>query len=202
MSSKLIEHIIAHKIRDFLYKNNLLSECQHSFRKKKHSCESQLIHTLPDLTIFTNQNVQVDALVLDFSKAFDTIFHSKVIYKLKAFGINSQLLAWIQEWLLNRSFCVLVNGCSSPPTKVTSGVPQGSVLGSLLFLLYINDLPEVLNFDKTSIRLFADDAILYRPINTLADCLFADDAILCRPINTLADGQLLKNQLCRVTIGA
>ena len=96
MSSKLIEHIIAHKFRDFLDKNNLLSECQHGFRNK-HSCESQLIHTLSDLTIYNNQNVQVDVLVLDFSKAFDTVSHSKLIHKLKAFGINSQLLAWIQE---------------------------------------------------------------------------------------------------------
>ena len=102
--------------------------------EKNHSCESQLIHTLSDLTIFNNQNVQVDVLVLDFSKAFDTVSHSKFIHKLKAFGINSQLLAWIQEWLLGRSFCVLVNGGSSPPTKVTSGVLQGSMLGSLLFL--------------------------------------------------------------------
>ena len=103
VSSKLIEHFIAHKIREFLGKNNLLSECQHGFRKK-HSCESQLIHTLSDLTIFNNQNVQVDVLILDFSKVFDTVSHSKLIHKLKAFGINYQLLAWIQEWFLNRSF--------------------------------------------------------------------------------------------------
>ena len=103
VSSKLIEHIIAHKIREFLDRNNLLSECQHGFRKK-HSYESQLIHTLSDLTIYNNQNVQVDVLVLDFSKAFDIVSHSKLIHKLKAFGINYQLLAWIQEWFLNRSF--------------------------------------------------------------------------------------------------
>ena len=78
--------------------------------------------------------MQVDVLVLDFSKAFDTVSHRKFIHKLKAFGINSQLLAWIQEWLLGRSFCVLVNGGLSPPTKVTSGVLLGSMLGSLLFL--------------------------------------------------------------------
>ena len=120
-------------------------------------------------------------MILDLNKAFDTVSHNKLIHKLKAFGINSQLLAWIQEWLLNRSFYVLVNGCSSPPTNVTTGVHQGLVLGSLLFLLYINDLPKALDCDKTSVRLFADDAILYRPINVLTDC------------------QLLQNQLCRVT---
>ena len=82
------------KLVNFLDKNHLLSKFQHDFRKK-HSCESQLIHTLSDLTIFNNQNVHVDVVVLDFSKAFDTVFYGKLVHKLKAFGINPQLLDWI-----------------------------------------------------------------------------------------------------------
>ena len=82
VASKLIEHNLAHDIRDFLERNSILTECQHGFRKK-HSCESQLIHTITDLSIFNNFNTQVDVLVLDFSKAFDAVSHSKLIHKLK-----------------------------------------------------------------------------------------------------------------------
>lgn len=176
VSSKLLEHIIAHEIRQFLDTHDILSECQHGFRQK-HSCESQLIHTVSDLTGFHNNSTQVDVLVLDFSKAFDTVSHQKLIHKLKSYGLNPNLVAWIQDWLSCRTFSVLVNGCLSPPTRVTSGVPQGSVLGPLLFLLYINDLPEVLNCPETSIRLFADDAILYRPITNVSDCLALQDQL-------------------------
>lgn len=170
ISSKLIEHIIAHQMRLFLDNNNLLSVCQHGFRKK-HSCESQLIHTLTDLAMFNNTSSQVDVIILDFSKAFDTVSHTKLIHKLRAFGFNSKLVCWIESWLDGRSFKVVVNGCSSQPTRVTSGVPQGSVLGPLLFLLYINDLPNKISCAHTSIRLFADDAILYRPIHLPSDNL-------------------------------
>ena len=117
-----------------------------------------------------------------------------VIHKLKTFGINSQLLAWIQESFLNRSFCVLVNGCSHAPAyKCDIRSPQGSVLAwSPAFFLYINDLPEVLDCDKTSVRLFAYDEVLYRPINTLMECQFLQK-LLCRVARWAENWQLVFN---------
>ena len=101
------------------------------------------------------------AIRLDFSKAFDKVAHSRLLYKLKYYGIRGNLLTWLSSFLHGRSQQVVVDGAKSPVCKVTSGVPQDSVLGPTLFLIYINDI--VLNV-KSEIRLFADDILLYRTI--------------------------------------
>ena len=109
---------------------------------------------------------QIDVILLDFSKAFDTVPHQRLLHKLKSYGITHHTLNWINAFLTNRTHQVLVNGSHSETQIVTSGVPQGTVLGPLLFLLYINDIENNLT---SKITLFADDSALYRKIDTLAD---------------------------------
>ena len=100
----------------------------------------------------------IHAVILDFTKAFDKVPHARLIKKLEYYGIRGPLLTWFESFLKNRTQSVVCDGKHSEPSFVTSGVPQGTVLGPLLFLLYINDLPD--NF-KSSIKLFVDDALLY-----------------------------------------
>ena len=100
--------------------------------------------------------------MLDFSKAFDVVSHPKLIEKLDALGIHSSTSGWISSWLHRRQLRVTVNGTRSETRAVTSGVPQGSVLGPLLFLIFINDMPS--HASSSTIKLFADDSVLYHPI--------------------------------------
>ena len=162
---KLFEHIIVSKIWDHLNKHNIITNRQHGFRKGM-SCETQLIEALHDWTEIMNQGQgQIDVILLHFSKAFDTVPHQRLLHKLKSYGIRHHTLNLINAFLTNRTHQVLVNGSHSETQIVTSGVPQGTVLGPLLFLLYINDIENNLT---SKIRLFADDSALYRKIDTLA----------------------------------
>lgn len=165
VTCKLMEHIIHSHIMNHFDKDKTLSNTQHGFRKFR-SCETQLIQTINTLAKSLNNREQTDSILLDFSKAFDKVCHRKLLLKLEHYGIRGALLTWIQDFLSNRSQCVAVRGTLSRRIAVTSGVPQGSVLGPLLFLVYINDMP--LHVDS-SIALFADDAYLYKVIKCLKD---------------------------------
>ena len=144
---------------------SILTDVQHGFRAKR-STVTQLILTIHDMAKTINDNKSVHAAVLDFSKAFDKVPHKRLIIKLQYYGIRGPLLNWFESFLTNRSQTVVCDGKHSDPAQVTSGVPQGTVLGPLLFLLYVNDLPDNL---KSSIRLFADDALLYGVISNEND---------------------------------
>ena len=122
---------------------------------------------------------QTDVVVLDFSKAFDVVPRQRLLHKLDHYGIRGTTLNWIQNFLTNRTQKVVVNGSSSEAARVKSGVPQGAVLGPLLFLTYINDLPSTV---LSQVRLFADDCLLYRPIKCRAD-----QEILQRDLSALQD---------------
>ncbi|MCG7877120.1 MAG: reverse transcriptase family protein, partial [Candidatus Thiodiazotropha taylori] len=108
---------------------------------------------------------QIDMVILDFSKAFDTVPHRKLLHKMKLYGVNSKINAWLCDFL-TRKMKVVVDGEESDAVTVDSGVPQGTVLGPLLFLCHINDLPDTV---KSTVRLFADDCLLYRPIRAASD---------------------------------
>ena len=149
----------------YLDTHNILTPQQHGFRRD-HSCESQLIQTIQDLSSSANKSTQIDAIILDFSKAFDTVPHQRLILKLKHMGLNSKLISWISAFLKGRKQRVVVGGEHSEWVGVESGVPQGTVLGPLLFLAYINDLPDEL---QSTVRLFADDCIIYTPIKSIQD---------------------------------
>ena len=163
---KLLEHIIFTHIMDHLETYNILKEYQHGFRPKR-SCESQLLLTIEDLTRALNYSKEIHAIILDFSKAFDTVAHNRLINKLNHYGISGSINKWIKVWLTNRIQQVTVDGESSEPVEVGSGVPQGTVLGPLMFLLYINDIGS--NVSST-IRLFADDSLLYREVKSDSEC--------------------------------
>ena len=143
--------------------HNILTDSQHGFRAKR-STETQLIQTIHDISKSLDKKETVDmAIMLDFTKAFDKVPHKRLIHKLNYYGISGSIATWIETFLIGRTQQVVVNGATSSSTIVTSGVPQGTVLGPLLSLLYINDLPGKIS---TSVRLFADDCILYTPIRT------------------------------------
>ena len=113
-------------------------------------------------TIDSHNNI--DAIYLDFQKAFDTVPHKRLITKLHGYGIRGKLLSWIENFLTDRKQRVILNGKESDWTDVSSGIPQGSVLGPTLFIIYINDLPDVVN---NICKLFADDTKLYAVVNNL-----------------------------------
>ena len=168
ITCKLLEHIIHSNIMDHLDKNNILNKIQHGFRQKR-SCETQLITTINDLSNCLNERGQTDAILLDFSKAFDKVDHLGLINKMKNYGISDNLIHWTKSFLIGRNQKVTVEGVESNTLRVKSGVPQGTVLGPLFFLLYINDIN--LNLTPgTKMRLFADDSLLYRQIRSTEDC--------------------------------
>jgi len=164
---KLLEHIVHSNVINHLLSHKVLTDSQHGFRKKR-SCESQLILTADDLARGIEDNEQVDVIFLDFSKAFDKVHHFSLLKKLNHYGVNRELLDWTKDFLFGRTQRVVVEGKFSDPAAVTSGVPQGTVLGPLLFLIYINDLPNYIS-EGSTVRLFADDSAVYRRIRSEED---------------------------------
>ena len=159
---KVLESIIRDKIVEHLTENNLLNDAQHGFREGR-SCLTNLLETLEQWTEIIDEGDSIDVAYLDFRKAFDLVSHEHLIYKLSKYGIKGQILNWIKDFLKDRTQRVVIRGTASSQRKVTSGVPQGSVLGPILFLIFINDLPTEL---LTKLSLFADDSKLFARILT------------------------------------
>ena len=145
--------------------NNILVNSQHGFRQK-FSCETQLVTAIEEIAKALDNGKQTDLIIMDFSKAFDVVPHQRLIRKLDYYGIRGNLKHWLANWLTCREQSVVVNGASSHPVHVSSGVPQGTVLGPLMFLLYINDIGD---HCSSALRLFADDTILYSVIESTSD---------------------------------
>ena len=162
---KSLEHIICSHIMNHLDTHNILLKHQYGFRSR-HSCETQLLTVIDDFAKAINDKKQVDTCMLDFSKAFDKVPHQQLLHKLEFYGITGDTLSWLAAFLSDRSQQVTINGALSFPCKVNSGVPQGSVLGPTLFLVYSNDIA---NGIQSQLCLFTDDCIIYRTINTPED---------------------------------
>ena len=151
---KLMESILRDKIVEFLEKNNIIRDSQHGFRNR-HSCLTNLLDFLHDIYEMYEEGRAVDIIYLDFQKAFDKVPHRKLLNKVESHGISGHIHRWILDWLSDHKQRVVFNGKFSHWRNVSSGVPQGSVLGTILFLIYINDLDEDV---KCKISKFADDA--------------------------------------------
>ena len=156
--------------------NNILHPNQHGFRKRL-SCETQLISSIQDWASSIDSKRQTDIILLDFSKAFDNVSHRKLVHNIRYYGISGKTNSWISAFLSGRNQHVVANGQSSQTAAVISGVLQGTVLGPMLFLLYINDIAD--NVDS-QMRLFADDIIVHREI-----CSPEDHRILEQDLNKL-----------------
>jgi len=131
---KQLEHVIAGCLRQVWDKNDWLYEGQHGFRPR-YSRESQVITVCQDTADSLDEGVGIDAIIIDFSKAFDLVPHDQLFMKLVASGVDSRVVVWVREFLVGRTQRVRVGGQLSKEAKVTSGVPQGNVLGPLLFLV-------------------------------------------------------------------
>ena len=159
---KICEHIIVSQTMRHLDAHSNLVDQQHGFRHRR-SCETQLIITTHDLAELLNQKTQADMAVLDF-------WHSaspQHFRKLRHYDIDSNVIGWIASFLSNKTQKVVVDGYESSGAPVLSGVPQGTLLGPLLFLIFINDISANLS---STIRLFTDDCLVYREIKSTTDC--------------------------------
>ena len=157
---KVIESIIRDQLMTHLQSCDLLANAQHGFRPGR-SCSTQLQLAVEEWSRLIEKGEPVDVLYLDLAKAFNTVPPRKLLHKVKAHGIDGKILKWIEAFLVGRQQRVIVGDRLSGWMPVPSGVPQGSVLAPLLFMLYINDLPSVL---KCGIKIFADDSKLYHSV--------------------------------------
>ena len=155
--SKIIEKIICTRFTDFLDTNNLISSSQYGFRKK-HSTTHPLLHFINHVSTALDKKLHTIAIFCDLRKAFDTVNHKILLSKLSKLGVRGNELLWFKDYLSNRKQLVHLNGSNSLLLDILIGVPQGSILGPLLFLIYINDLPLC---SKLLSLLFADDTTLY-----------------------------------------
>ena len=157
---KILERLVLDQMTMTLKSNNFFNCHQHGFQDQS-SCITQLLECLQDWTTNYDNKVGTDIVYLDFSKAFDKVPHIRLCHKLEQSGIRGNILLWLKNFLTNRKQRVLLRNGASNWLHVTSGVPQGSILGPTLFLIYVNDIPEAIS---TSVKLFADDTKIYNDI--------------------------------------
>ncbi len=164
---KIMEAIIRDNVVNYMMQNKMFADQQHGFVPNR-SCITQLLCVIEEWTQWIENNNCFDTIFLDFQKAFDSVPHERLMVKLASYGIKGNLANWIKNFLTGRKQRVVIEDEKSNWTDVKSGVPQGSVLGPLLFVIYINDLPEAV---KSTVKIFADDTKLYRKVNNKEDAV-------------------------------
>lgn len=160
---KLMESVVKDQLLTFLLEHGLINKHQHAFMAR-FSTNTNLLECTFDWFVALAHYDSVDVIYIDFSKAFDSIVYSKLLFKLSSLGIAGKLLAWLTAFLHNRSQCVAIENVFSSVSSVISGVPQGSVLGPVLFLVFINDI-DVICQGRSRIKLFADDLKIYNIVD-------------------------------------
>ena len=160
-TGKVFEKVVFKHVFNFFRDNLVISPNQSGFIPGD-STVNQLVSLYHELSLAVDQQKEVRVVFLDISKAFDKVWHAGLLYKLEKNGITNNLLSWFGDYLYDRRQRVVLNGQSSTWGSITAGVPQGSVLGPLLFLIYINDIVDVVN---SKVKLFADDTSLYLTVD-------------------------------------
>ena len=163
------------KIFEKIIRDELMFKCSHMLNQNQHgflpekSCSTQMISFTESIAAALNASIRTDVIYFDFAKAFDSVNHDIILAKLKnCFNIDGALLKFIVNYLKERKQCVIISGHKSDLTNVRSGVPQGSILGPLLFVIFINDMLNCVS-DGTNILLYADDTKIWRQIRSVED---------------------------------
>lgn len=173
--SKIIECSIYRRLLKFISANNILTDCQHGFRPEHSTC-SACSEFITEILKNLDEGCYVAVILFDLTAAFDTVDHNFMLNKLNALGIRGKAFNWIQSYLSNRKLIVDTNGCKSEMFDTTIGVPQGSNLGPILFLLYINDLPLYLTTGKTI--MYADDTSVIVSAKTINELTLQMNLVL------------------------
>ena len=184
-SIKIFERVLRKKLMDYFENNSLFNSNQHGFRNSR-SCVTQMLSHTYDILSGLVEGNEVDSIYIDYAKAFDKVDHGVLLLKLKQYGVNGKYIDWIKNFLSNRTQRVYVNGNFSSSASVLSGVPQGSVLGPLLFIIYLNDLPNVIRDAK--VQTFADDTKIVSKI-----CSTDDVNALQKNLDAVTKWSLLNN---------
>ena len=163
LPGKLLERIVHTRLTSYLEENNLLNTKQNGFRKNR-STISTVADFTDDVLKGLNEKMFTTACFIDLRKAFDTVSHSILKKKILKFGINQNIIKWINDYLTNRQQRCIVNSVTSDYLDITCGVPQGSIMGPLLFLIYLNDITN--NLHNSTVRLYADDTVIYTTNNS------------------------------------
>ena len=174
VACKVMESLIRDQLMNYFLENNLISDFQYGFVKGR-STMLQLLKILDELTTCLEHGGQIDIIYTDFEKAFDKVPHKRLLSKLYSYGVNEELILWIKSFLCHRNQRIKIKDALSSVKPVLSGIPQGTILGPILFLIFINDMPNVCE-NLSRIYLFADDAKLYKHILINDDYIYLKES--------------------------